>query len=218
MWGRRYLYPMYKEGNDVKGIDLNTIKIEIANEMLGRETSSSNSYEFLDINFFEMNDFSTYDLIFVHDVIEHIIDKELFFLKVGNLLKKDGLVFFGFPAWQMPFGGHQQICKSKLLSIMPFIHLLPKKAYRGLLNLFKEETGAINELLEIKECKVTVESFEKLSKKFGYKIIDRTLWLINPHYKTKFGLPPAKLPTVFSQIPYVRNYLTTSCFFILTKE
>jgi cyclopropane fatty-acyl-phospholipid synthase-like methyltransferase len=52
-----------------------------------------------------------YDLVLVHDVTEHIKPKykQDFFLCIKSFHKQSGFVFFGFPAWQNPFGGHQQI-------------------------------------------------------------------------------------------------------------
>ena len=49
-----------------------------------------------------------------------------------------------------------------------------------------------------------------------FNIADRTLWLINPYYETKFGLRPQRLPRGLGAIPYVRNFFTTSCFYMLT--
>ena len=63
------------------------------------------------------------------------------------------------------------------------------------------------------------EIFEQILKSIGkYTITDRTLWLINPHYETKFGMHPLKLPKCLALIPYVRNFFTTSCFYVLGMD
>ena len=135
-----------------------------------------------------------------------------------NLLNSDGLIFVGFPPWQMPFGGHQQICHSRIISSLPFIHLLPKKVYR----IFLEKTGinqrTITELMEIKDCKTTIELFKKLIKEIKLAQIDEVYYFINPHYEIKFGLKPCKTILLFSSIPILRNFLTTSYFAILKKK
>ena len=121
-----------------------------------------------------------------------------------------------FPAWQMPFGGHQQICKNKLLAHLPFIHLLPNILYKYVLNKFGENKDCINELLSIKKTRLSIETFESLLQKEDIQIIDKQLYFINPHYEVKFRLRPRKLYYFISKIPYVRNFFTTSYFYILS--
>jgi hypothetical protein len=135
---------------------------------------------------------------------------------IKPFLRPDGILFIGFPAWQMPFGGHQQICRSKIISHMPFLHLLPNPLYRWVIaKTGRESQKCIDELMDIKRCRTTIEIFESLACETGYVIGNRKLWFINPHYEAKFHLPPCPLPPFIAQIPYIRNFLSTSCFFIL---
>lgn len=156
-----------------------------------------------------------YDIILCHDVIEHIGQKKLLLRHMHSLLKPSGIIFMSFPAWQMPFGGHQQICHNCIASRLPYFHLLPTLLYRKILAAFGESNDCISELINIKSSRMSIEMFEKLVRCCGLNIIDRQLWFINPHYKVKFGLRPTKLPRLLSSIPYLRNYLSTSCFYIL---
>ena len=159
-----------------------------------------------------------FDIIICHDVLEHLADKKQFLSKLSKYLKPQGVVFMSFPAWQMPFGGHQQICKNKLLSHLPFVHLFPAVIYQLLLKSFGENNACIKELLSIKQTRVSIESFENLIKKTTLNIQDRQLWLINPHYKIKFGLSPRKLSRSISYIPFLRDFFSTSCFYILKHK
>ena len=68
---------------------------------------------------------------------------------------------------------------------------------------------------DIKSCRTTIEMFERLARKTGYSIRQRKFWFINPHYEVKFRLRPCVLSPFIANIPYVRNYFTTSCFYIL---
>jgi len=61
---------------------------------------------------------------------------------------------------------------------------------------------------------MTIDTFEQLAEKYGYEIIDRQLWFINPHYQQKFHLRPRKLYPVLAQLKHIRNYFSTSCFYI----
>ena len=142
------------------------------------------------------------------------MDKASFLSKLRNFLRPQGIVFMSFPAWQMPFGGHQQICRSKFLSHLPWFHLLPKCIYGSILRAFGENPGITAELLEIKQTRCPIELFEKLAKKY-FAIRNRILYFINPHYETKFNLRPRFLWPAMGKMRYVRNFFTTSCFYIL---
>ncbi|MBR1548619.1 MAG: class I SAM-dependent methyltransferase [Prevotella sp.] len=158
----------------------------------------------------------TFDIIICHDVIEHICDKRRLLSKLHQFLTKDGIIFMSFPAWQMPFGGHQQICRSRVVSHMPFVHLLPKSIYRLLLKAFGESDACIGELMSIKETRTSVETFERILKDSGtFTVKDRTLWLVNPHYETKFGMRPRRQWAIFSHIQHLRNLYTTSAWYLL---
>lgn len=166
------------------------------------------------MDFFNFSSVSRYQLILIHDVIEHISNKEEFFRCLSPLLAKGGIIFWGFPSWQMPFGGHQQICHNRFVSSLPFIHLCPGIFYRFLLRCFHETPSCIEELSDIKRCRMTIDAFEQLAEKYRYEIIDRQLWFINPHYQQKFHLRPRKLYPVLAQLKHIRNYFSTSCFYI----
>lgn len=75
----------------------------------------------------------------------------------------------------------------------------------------------INELMVIKDCKITIEHFKKLVKETDLNQIDEVFYFINPHYESKFGLKPRKTFSFFSVIPIWRNFFTTSYFAILKK-
>ena len=110
---------------------------------------------------------NSFDIIICHDVLEHISDKEQFLAGLKRFLSKDGIIFFSFPAWQTPFGGHQQICRSWLASHSPFIHLLPKLLYVGFLRLCNEKQETIKELRK---------HGQKCSKSLFRKVFRSLLW------------------------------------------
>lgn len=119
-----------------------------------------------------------------------------------------------FPAWQMPFGGHQQICRRRISKI-PWIHLLPAWLYERLLRRSGEGEDNIRELMSIREAATSIERFEKLCRVAGLTIADRRLWFINPHYLRKFGLKPQRVNRFMAGIPILRNFYTTACFYML---
>lgn len=212
------LLPFYEKNCNVTGVDFDIVKIEAANQLFASKKNDSASFEFKTEDFFKSSDTKRYDIILVHDVIEHIEDKEPFMRKALQMLAEDGTLFYRFPAWQMPFGGHQQICSRKICSVIPFTHLLPAPLYKTYLKLFKENDAIIDELLFIKRCRMPIEKFEKLTETIGAKVLNRRLWFINPHYKVKFGLTPRRLSSFIAGIYYFRNFFTTSCYYLLKKK
>ena len=157
-----------------------------------------------------------YDLIILRDVIEHIHNQERFMGFLKRFMAPGGVVFFGFPAWQMPFGGHQQICVSKL-SKMPFIHLLPARWYAGLMRKAGESETRIQDLLEIKQTGISIERFERILRKEQYTILRKTLWFIQPNYEIKFHLHRMTVWPILRSLPWIRNFYTTAGYYVVSN-
>lgn len=210
------LLPFAESGIRVVGVDIASSRIRQA-EAFFRKKNREGRFIVSDILGPDAID-DRFPLLLLHDVIEHIEDKKLFLSVLKGYLSPGGVIFVGFPAWQMPFGGHQQIAHSKLISHLPFIHLLPASLYRKLLKRCGEQEATITELLEIKRTGCTVERFESLARQTGYGIVHRELYFLNPQYKVKFGLPPLKLPRLIAALPFLRNFFSTSCLYILSLK
>ncbi|MBS1621541.1 MAG: class I SAM-dependent methyltransferase [Bacteroidetes bacterium] len=152
-----------------------------------------------------------FDIIILKDVIEHIHDQPMLIQWMKKFLTPAGIIFFGFPPWYMPFGGHQQMCHSKI-GKTPYIHLLPKGMYRWLLKKKKEP---VEEMMEIRETGISIERFEKICKKEGYTVFNRRHYFLNPIYKWKFGWKPRTQSVLIKPIPFIRNFFTTCVYYII---
>jgi len=202
------------------GIELNPSRVDSANEFLKDEIaaglirfSAKNIYDN------EKNEVSEkFDLIILKDVIEHIHDHERFMKEVERFLNPTGKIFFGFPSWRMPFGGHQQIAKSKLASKMPYYHILPRFIYKGILKACKENEPIINELMEIKTTRISTLRFERLCKKNNYKISKRIKYFIAPIYEYKFGYKSKKLWNWIGIIPWFNDFFTFQSYYLIKKK
>jgi 2-polyprenyl-3-methyl-5-hydroxy-6-metoxy-1,4-benzoquinol methylase len=147
--------------------------------------------------------------------MEHIQNQKKFLSHIKQFLKPKGRIFLGFPPWRMPFGGHQQMCKNKILCKTPYFHLLPKQLFTAILKLFGEELYRIEELLAIRNTRMNILKFKTMVAQNQLKIEKEDFYLINPGYEIKFNLKPRKLPW-FLNIPYLRDFFTTVCYYILT--
>lgn len=207
------LLPFARRGCRVVGVDLSEQRVRQAESFFSRECAAG-TFVCDDVMHYR-GDGRLFDLIVCHDVVEHIPEKGKMLLALKRLLAPGGRLFVAFPAWQMPFGGHQQIARSWVVSHLPFVHLLPELAFCLMLRLFGEDASKINELIGIRRTRCTVEMFEREAAYAGYTVYDRRLWLVNPHYEVKFGLRPIRLCRQLSALPYIRNFMASSCFYVV---
>ena len=212
------LKPFLEMGCICTGIDYSEGKIEKAKEFYAEHLSKKN-ISLLVQDIYNVKDFDeTFDVLIIRDVIEHIHNQERFLQFVKPFMHANSVVFIAFPPWQNPFGGHQQICRGKILSMFPYIHLLPKSIYKSLLKVAGESDATIESLLEIKETGISTERFEKIVSRTNYKILKEQYFLVNPTYEVKFGLHPRKLLGIFRSIRYFRNFVTTGVYFLIQKK
>lgn len=215
------LQPFVERGAECLGVDLDEPRIILGHEFLKPEIEKG-KIQLIKKNVFD-EDFKNkydgyFDLILLKDVIEHIPNQEEFIPFMKRFLKPGGQIYFGFPPWYMPFGGHQQVAQSKWASKLPYYHILPMPLYVRLLKWMGEGDGKIAELKEVKETAISIERFERIVKKSGYKIVARQWFLINPIYRYKFGLKPRKQNLLFGLIPYLRDVLTTCAYYTIQRD
>lgn len=207
-------------GNECVGIELSPSRVALASKFMATEVAEKKVRfivkDIYDINIEEDIGY-TFDLIILKDVIEHIPNQELFLNRLKNFLSPEGKIFFGFPPWQMPFGGHQQICRNKFLSVLPYFHLFPKPIYKSILKLFNEPDTTISGLFKIKDTGISIERFERIIKDENYKLIQKQFFLINPIYTFKFNLKVKKQFSVIAAIPVLRNFLTTCAYYVISR-
>ncbi|MEO0734881.1 MAG: class I SAM-dependent methyltransferase [Bacteroidota bacterium] len=212
------LLPFLELGCTCVGVDFNQNKINFGLGYLN-EALPEADVELLiqDIYDSSADRLGTFDLIILRDVIEHIHDQGKFLRMVHRFLNPGGRIFFGFPPWRMPFGGHQQTCRNKFLSKLPWMHLLPRSLYGSLLRAGGETEPNVAALLEIWDTGISIRRFSDLILEAGYVFEQQTHWLFNPNYETKFGLAPRKLPEVLATLPWVKDFYTT-CLYALVCE
>ena len=102
--------------------------------------------------------------------------------------------------------------------MLPYYHILPASIYKGILKLFKENESRIEGLLEVKSTGITIERFEKILKENNYNIEERMYYFINPNYEVKFGLKPRKGIPIVSSIPGIKNFVTTSAYYLISMK
>lgn len=199
------------------GVELDMARVELAHNFLPEDIAAGRlRLVAKDIYASDADkDFNgSFDIIVLKDVIEHIHDQPKLINWMKSFLKPGGIIFFGFPPWYMPFGGHQQICKS-VISRLPYIHLLPRPLYSWILKSGNENVA---EMMEVRDTGISIERFERICKQTGYDIQHKRHYLLNPIYEWKFGWKPVKQLPVIRMIPFFRNFLTTCVYYCIVPE
>ncbi|MFN0049643.1 MAG: class I SAM-dependent methyltransferase [Cytophagales bacterium] len=200
------------------GVELSASKVENANIFM-KEEIEKQLVKFVCKNIYEL-DFKAefahqFDLIVLKDTIEHIPDQERIIGYLKYLLKKEGHIFFGFPPWHMPWGGHQQICKSKFLMFLPYFHLLPMAMYKQFLRFFGEKESHIEMLAEIKETGITSTRFEQIITKCHFSIRSSRFYLVNPIYYYKFKWKPRFQLKLIEDMGFLRDWVSTTVYYLV---
>ncbi len=207
-----------EKGCRCTGIELDPRRIEYAKEFL-KDNFEEGSIDFLSKDIYLVDPVNelgrTYDIIILKDVIEHIHEQEKFVPQLHKFLKEGGIIFFAFPPWMMPYGGHQQILPPKIASILPYYHLLPGPLYPMLMKLFGVNKPGIDFMLETKSTGISIERFNRIIKKSRFELINEKFYLFNPIYEHKFGIKPRKQISLISKIPWVRNFLTMGVYAVV---
>ena len=208
-----------EEGHKGIGIELSKSKIERAEKFMSEELQQGLvKFYHRDIHLFNKEDLGYgFDLIILKDVIEHVHDQQKMLEKLKKLLNKNGIIFIGMPPWTMPFGGHQQMLNNKFLSKLPYYHILPRPIYKWMMELGEKRPEVIESQLEIKDTQISINRFYKIAEKVDLKVLKKQFYLINPNYKYKFGLKPRKQFKLLAGIPYLRDFFTTTAYFVLGK-
>jgi 2-polyprenyl-3-methyl-5-hydroxy-6-metoxy-1,4-benzoquinol methylase len=208
-----------EQGHKGIGIELNGEKIKRAESFMADELKKGLvQFYHRDIHQISKAELGEgFDLIILKDVIEHVHDQQAMLVKLKELLNEKGIIFIAMPPWRMPFGGHQQMLSHKKLSKLPYFHLLPRGMYRQVMQWSKERPEVIESQLEIKDTQISINRFYRIVAKAGLQLVRKQFYLINPNYKYKFGLKPRKQLTVIAAIPHLRDFFTTTAYFILSK-
>ena len=207
-----------ERGAEAVGVDRNQRRLELGKQFLS-DALQAGTLRLLHQDAQELlrrEEFRGYfDLIVLKDVIEHVEDRPALFSMMEQLLRPGGRVFMAFPPWRMPFGGHQQICRSWFLSRTPYFHLLPTPAYRAVLSAFAEKPARIESLLATKRTGLGSEEFQSLVGSAGYRVLSERLYLLNPMYTYRFGLPPRVQASWVAARTSLRDFVTSCAYYTL---
>ena len=139
---------------------------------------------------------SNFDLIILRDVMEHIPIpmKKIFLQTVMKFGGENTNFLITFPPFYSPFGLHQQTLLKSAIKKIPYLCLLPTKILSQLLKICKEDNQTINKIIEIRESRMTICSFNQLISELGLSIEKEEYFFIRPSHEIRYGWKMRKFP------------------------
>jgi len=156
---------------------------------------------------------SSFDLVLLRDVIEHLEKPELALRNIYKLLKKGGHLFVTFPPYKSPFGGHQHTVNNTL-GKLPYIHHLPNPIFHKLISSGRDND--IGEVKRLQKIKLSPEQFVYAAKRESFSVIKEDHYLLRPVFKMKFGLPAIPLGNI-AKNKFIKNYVSMEASYLLRK-
>jgi SAM-dependent methyltransferase len=201
----------YDAGYVCSGFDIETRRVELANNLRGDRKFKMIPGNIYDIDFPYSN--KKFDLIVLHDVFEHLEQKELILEKLTSCLNSGGKILITFPPYYSAYGAHQQLLRSKAGKI-PFFHIFPFAISLIIDNLPNEHQPFIEEIKKLAKLKMGINKFETLVAESDLKIFSKKKYIIGPNH-IRFGLKPVGTG-ILGEIPILKEALTSGAVYLLT--
>jgi len=186
------------------GLEISEARVQFARQR------NLDSINFIKGNIEEFNCDQKFGLILFSDVIEHVEHKEKAMIAIKSCLQKDGILFITFPPYHSAFGGHQQTLRS-FLRYLPYWHLLPRKIFSGLLQIFEKDY--LESRLEIYDRGLTIRQFETILKQTGFQVLKRLDYLVRPRQSLRFGIPVRE-----NRFPFFKEFFTTGVTYLIRQR
>jgi len=155
-----------------------------------------------------------YDLVVLHDVFEHLEQKQEVLEKLKGYMKPEGRLMITFPPYYSAYGAHQQLLNAPWLKF-PFFHLMPFALSKILPRIKGESPRIVEEVQKLGALKMGMRKFEKIAARGKLKIVGKQAYIISPNH-IRFGLKPIPAGPVV-EIPIVGEVVCTGVVYLLAK-
>jgi len=158
-----------------------------------------------------------FDLVILHDVLEHIPDTLDALVAVRHSLESGGRVFVSFPPYYSGYGGHQQLAAGAA-RVVPFVHLLPAPLFFRLSRPgsqeYMSEQGALDDMVSVRHTKLTISKAERAFARAGFAVLDRELFVVRPEYTIRYGMN-VRSAAWLGSVRGVREMIVNGAFYLL---
>ena len=161
-----------------------------------------------------------FDLIVLHDVLEHVVRVgEVLRAAVGRLAR-DGRLLVVFPPYGSAFGGHQQLAEGWARAA-PFLHFLPAPLFFRLArpaagNEYMTTEDALGDMRAVRRTRLTLTKAERAFAGAGLATADRELFLIRPEHSLRYGIR-TRTAGPLGRLPGIRELAVSGAFYLLKR-
>ena len=156
-----------------------------------------------------------FDLVVLHDVFEHLEQKQAVLEKLKRYANPTGRLMITFPPYFSAYGAHQQLLNAYWAKL-PFFHLLPFTLTKILPRLKNESPRIVEEVQKLAHLKMGMHKFEEIAAQGGLTIVGKQAYLISPNH-IRFGLKPIPAGPV-AEIPVLGEIVCTGVVYLLGKK
>jgi 2-polyprenyl-3-methyl-5-hydroxy-6-metoxy-1,4-benzoquinol methylase len=194
------------------GFDIEVGRVDAAKKLKGERTlylTMGNLYE-QKLPYTE----NQYDIVVLHDVFEHLDEKDAVIRKLAAYAKSSGKIMITFPPYYSAYGAHQQLLNNHWAKI-PFFHMMPFALSQILPRLPAEYPHIIEEIQKLGRLKMGMKKFEMIATQNGLTIAGKQAYIISPNH-IRFGLKPIPAGKV-AEIPILGEVVCTGVAYVLSK-
>ena len=165
----------------------------------------------------ELSHDETFDVVILHDVLEHVIDCRPVLLAARKSLGPSGRVFVSFPPYWSAFGGHQHLAAG-WSRIVPYLHFLPARTFFRLAaptdNEYMSREGSIEDLESVRKTRLSLARAEHEFAAASLRPVASEFFLLRPEYTVRYGIR-SKNAGAAGRVPGLRELLVNGAFYLL---
>jgi SAM-dependent methyltransferase len=160
-----------------------------------------------------------FDLILLHDVLEHVPDYRRALAVAAGLLHRDGYLFITFPPYFAAFGGHQQQAAGPGRAV-PFLHYLPSRLFFRLTRTretdYMSSAETLEDITSVRQTKLTLGKLERAGADASLEIVDRELFIVRPEFTIRYGMK-VRAAGFTGRTPVLREVAVNGAFYLLRR-
>ncbi len=206
------LCAVHDAGADCVGFDIDAPRVEAAKLLMGGRKiplTTGNLYE-TSLPFPGRQ----FDIVILHDVFEHLEQKDVVLQKLMEYMKPKGRMLITFPPYYSAYGAHQQLLRAPFLKL-PFFHLIPFSLTLILPHVKGEAPYFVEEVQKLGRLKMGMRKFEKIVARGKMDVAGKQAYIIGPNH-IRFGLKPIAAGPI-ANVPVIGEVVCTGVVYLLAK-
>jgi SAM-dependent methyltransferase len=164
-----------------------------------------------------MQDPPRFDLVLLHDVLEHVHEPVRVLEAVRAALAPGGRAYVSFPPYWSAFGGHQHLAAGFARAV-PYVHYLPARLFFRMAapgdNEYMAHDDSMDDLVSVRRTRLSIAKAERAVAHAGLAVVSREFFLLRPEYTVRYGFPTVAAGALGS-IPLVREVAVNGAFYLL---